>query len=55
MWWPWLTDQVPAPEKNLLASFGLLPPSCQISCPVRETFTYKFGLRSPSVYVLSDG
>src|SRR5262245_41221157 len=55
MWWPWLTDQVPAPLKNFVMSLGLLPPSCQMSCPVRDTFTYMFGLRSPSVYVLSDG
>src|SRR4030095_13349697 len=50
MWWPWFTDQVPAPLKNFDMSFGLLPPSCQISWPVRDTFTYMFGLRSPSVY-----
>src|SRR5678816_2354092 len=55
MWWPWLTDQVPTPLTFLLASFGLVPPSCQMSWPVRDTFTYRFGLRSPSVYVLSDG
>ena len=34
-WWPWLTDQVVTPEKNFVASFGLAPPNCQTSCPVR--------------------